>query len=135
MPELLKVVARIIGWTLLQVLLFVIAFETGRAVASTFYDWQGDLGRGLWWWYYFQSFIGLALVANAALTIERIGRSRVRRLVVWLIVVVSLLALTLPNWPGLPLAIPFAHACALIAIVLREGLVQSARAPRWFASG
>ena len=135
MPDSLKVVARVIGWTLVQGLAFVLCYELGKAAVSAVHDWRPDLGRGILWLSYLGGFIGLALLANALLEVERIGAHAARRLALWAVVLALLVLYTLPSWSSLPLAVPFAHACAVLAVIAREGFGRLALPQRLSTSG
>jgi hypothetical protein len=133
--DLVKAAARVVGWTLLQALVFLAVFEAGKAVWDAAHGWRGDVGRGVTWSLYFRLFVGLALVANAAFAASRAGTALPRRVAVWSVAVLVLVAFTLPSWSALPLAVPFVHGCALVAVIVREGLGRLALRPRSVASG
>lgn len=135
MPDPIKLVARVIGWTLLQALVVVLGYELGKVAVSAVHDWRPDIGRGILWLSYLGGFVALALLANAALEAERIGTRPVLRLAVWAAVLALLVLYTLRSWPSLPLAVPFIHACALVSIIVREGLRRLALPHRQLASG
>ena len=114
--------ARAAAWSLLQVACFVLVYEVGRDAWSAFHEMRPDLGRGILTFHYVCGFVGLAIVANGVLAVERVGSVRWRRAAVWAAVLIPLLVFTLPSGPHLPVAVPFLHGCALASILVREGL-------------
>ena len=135
MPEPLKTIARIIGWTLLQAVVVVLCFEIGKAAVSAVHDWRPNIGRGILWLYYLGGFVGLALVANIVLETWHVGNQLWKRLAVWCVVLVLLVVYTLPSWSSLPLAVPFIHACAVVAMAVREFAAHLTLVHRQVASG
>ena|GEM_PF-6543217 len=134
MSDLPKTVARVIGWTALQALVYLAVFEAGRAAWAAVHGWQGDTGRGLLWWSAFWLFGALALVANAILDRARFGSARTMRRVVWAVALVPLAVLTGPAASSVPRAVLLVWLAAVAAVAVREGPGRLARGPRSSAS-
>lgn len=108
------------AWAVAQIVFYLLVFGVALILLSTSHDWGRDLGRGLFWYFYHAWFSVLALVANLTLGLPRVASSVPLRLAVWAVVMAALVGYAWPSWSELPLAVPFAHACALVAIWARE---------------
>lgn len=134
MPDPVNAIARAVGWTLVQVAAYLAVFMAGQAVWAAVRDWDSDIARGILWWYAFWLFVGLALVANAVLEIERFGTTVPRRVAVWGVALVPLAVLTAPSASSSPFGVLLVWLCAVVAVGTREGLRRLMPGARSLAS-
>lgn len=121
--RIIKSALRVIGWTLLQALAYLVVFEAGKLAWIEYNGgWRSDLARGGMWWFAFQLFTFSAAIANACLLSETLRSKPLRRAMVWSFALVPVLWLTRPSWTWdpTPLSAVLVLTCSVSAIATRE---------------
>ena len=119
---LIETLGRVVGWTLVQGVIYMMVFEAVKTAWGAVEGWSVDIGRGILWQVGFWLWIGLAFVGNAVLVRESIRQAPRRRLAVWLTVLLGIGLCTLPSFASTPLAVGLIWICAAVSVGVREGL-------------
>ncbi len=121
--RVVRVALLALGWTLLQAsALVAMEYQGMRSNPSV-----RDLSRDALWEQYAWAFLALALALNVLIEGTRLGDAWGQRTLAWVLVLVAAAAPMLTRRAKYPTFVPFASACGLAAIVVREAVGRAAR--------